>query len=109
MTKVLKSRLSVTLLGCLALLLAGCGNSPESMCKQAADKVAELKIEESVGKNASPTLISRTADSLKNNSSLMKQCAAEANDQRFKCVMRSDSLFQARTACDWKWVQYTGS
>ncbi|HEX19748.1 MAG TPA: hypothetical protein ENG78_02865 [Acidiferrobacteraceae bacterium] len=93
----------------MVVLLAACSKSPETMCREAADKIAELKVKESMGKSVSEALISRAADSLKNNTSLMKQCAASATKQKHKCVLLSDSIFQARTACDWKWVQYTGT
>ena len=93
----------------LVVTLSACGKTPESMCQEAAGKIAELKVKDSMGKSASEGLISRAADSLKNNSSLMKQCASTATEQKYKCVMHSDSVFQARTACDWKWVQYTGT
>lgn len=98
------------ILACVMLvLLSACSKSPETMCREAADKIAELKVKDSMGKSASEALISRAADSLKNNTSLMKQCAATATKQKYKCVLLSDSVFQARIACDWKWVQYTGT
>ena len=91
----------------LVMVLAGCSKSPETMCQDAAEKVAELSVTESIGKNASKALISRRAGSLKNNSALMNQCRNTATPQRYTCVMNSDSVFQARTACDWVWVQKT--
>lgn len=87
--------------------LVGCSKTPETMCRDAADKVAELSVKDSIGKNASEALISRRAGSLKNNSTLMRQCEKTATQQRYTCVMNSDSVFQARTACDWVWVQKT--
>ena len=100
--------LPILLVSFMVLGLTACGKSPETMCTEAADKVAELSVKDSMGKRASENLISRRAGSLKNNSALMNLCQKTVTKERFSCVMNSDSVFQARTACDWDWVLQIG-